>query len=311
MTSPTQTEFEQFTKNYIPFPWEVAEEDAFQPADVKGKHSVLVSFTRFRKVMAAIKENCANFNEIVDVGPYPGAMIKMLRHFFPQNFVYWGIGLSMSDDYRNAMSALGGKCFTTELDPSFLNAQEVREWPVRNSDCALLLDVIEHLVNPIPCLDSINRALRMDGIFIVTTDNLAAFSNTYQMVRRGKSPNIHPLRSSLLYHGEWRPHFREFSVEELAFYLEYSGFSIVSHEFFERRQGDYYIDESGAVQSRNRYRGVKGLIQRVVLKVSPHLRDHHLVVARKVKEFSDIERTRIEPTTSKADWLKMRMELGV
>lgn len=311
MTSPTLEEFERYAQSYAPFPWEISEDDAFQAADIKGKHSVLVSLVRFCKVIAAIRENCPDFAVIVDVGPYPGAMIKLSRHYFRQDFTYWAIGLGLSDAYRKAMGALDGKCFETELDPSFSNAAEVREWPVRNADCVLLLDVIEHLVDPVPCLDSINRALRLGGKLIVTTDNITSFGNAYQMLRRGQSPNIHPLRSSYFYRGEWRPHFREFSAGELAFFLEYAGFSIVRHEFFERRQGDYYIDAAGRVRAHDRRRGIKGLAQRAILKVAPHLKNHQIIVACKVAEFSDVEQVRATPTTSKAEWLRMRSQAGL
>jgi SAM-dependent methyltransferase len=309
--SPTLEEFEQFAQSYAPFPWEIAEEDAFQPADVKGKHSVLVSLVRFWKVLVAVAENCPEFRTVVDVGPYPGAMIKLLRHFFHHDFEYWGIGLGLADDYRGQMEKLGGRCFETELDPRFPDAAAVQEWPVRNADCVLLLDVIEHLVDPLPCLDSINRALGPGGTLILTTDNVTGFGNVYQMLRRGHSPNIHPLRSSYFFRGDWRPHFREFSAGELEFFLKHAGFSIVSHEFFERRQGDYYCDAGGRIRSRDRYRGIKGWAHRAILRAAPHLKDHQIVVASKTAQFEEVERNRVRPTTSKAEWLKMQSQAGL
>ena len=61
------------------------------------------------------------------------------------------------------------------------------------------------------------------------------------MLYNGTSPNIHPIRSSLFYRGPWRPHFREYSKDELYFYLKYCGFRVLKHEYFERLQGDYYL----------------------------------------------------------------------
>ena len=174
-----------------------------------------------------------------------------------------------------------------------------------------MLDVIEHLTNPIPCLDAINRALRIGGTLIVTTDNLTSFANTYQMLRRGQSPNVHPLRSSLFYRGDWRPHFREFTREELAFYLDYAGFSVVRHEYFERRQGDYFLGTDGTVGTRERHTGLRGAVQRACLRVAPHLRDHQIVVASKVKEFDAVSERRPTATASKAEWLKMRSRAGL
>jgi hypothetical protein len=87
--------------------------------------------------------------------------------------------------------------------------------------------------------------------------------------------------SHYFYRGEWRPHFREFSRGELEFFLTHSGFSIVRHEFFERRQGDYYRNDRGNVVARNRYRSIKGYLQRAILEAAPPLRDHQIVVAIK------------------------------
>lgn len=308
---PSLEDFVRHAEGYEPFPWEIGDDDEFQTPDMKGKHSVLVSLVRFWKVIAAVGDACPELRTVIDVGPYPGAMIKLLRHFCGPDFAYWAVGLGLSAEYREAMAVHGGKCFETELDPDFVEAAATNEWPMRGADCVLLLDVIEHLTSPVPCLDNINRALRVGGKLILTTDNLTSFANAYQMIRRGRSPNIHPLRSSQFFRGDWRPHAREFSADELKFYLEYSGFSLVSHEYFERKQGDYFRDADGRIVERGRYRGIKGLVQQAAMAAMPHLKDHHLVVATKSAEFEDIARDRPRPTTSMKEWMKILMQAGV
>ena len=47
MSLPSLNDFARYAASYEPFPWENAEEGAYQAADVKGKHSVLVSLVRF------------------------------------------------------------------------------------------------------------------------------------------------------------------------------------------------------------------------------------------------------------------------
>jgi SAM-dependent methyltransferase len=304
-------DFIRYAETYTPFPWEISDDDRFQAADIKGKHSVLVNLVRFWKIVNALRETVPSFGTVVDVGPFPGAMIKILRHYFPQDFKYWAVGLGLSESYCRAMEDLGGSCFETELDPEFVEPEPVRTWPMRDVDCVLLLDVIEHLTNPTHCLDAINRAMRAGGVLVLTTDNLTSFANVYQMARRGHSPNIHPVRSSQFYRGEWRPHFREFSADELRFFLEYSGFSVKRHEYFERKQGDYFLDSDGHVLDRHRQRGIKGLIQKAILCVGGHLMDHQIVVATKVAEADDVSVRRPVPTRSKAEWMEMRARLGL
>ena len=41
------------------------------------------------------------------------------------------------------------------------------------------------------------------------------------MILKGNSPNVHPVLSSLFYHGNHRPHNKEFSKNELEFLLNY------------------------------------------------------------------------------------------
>ena len=303
-------DFVRYTETYTPFPWEIAD-DGFQAADMKGKHSVLINLVRFWKIVNAVRESVPLFRNVVDVGPFPGAMIKILHHYFSQDFKYWAVGLGLSEGYCRAMEDLGGSCFETELDPEFIEPEPVRTWPMRDVDCVLLLDVIEHLTNPTPCLDAINRALRPGGVLILTTDNLTSFANAYQMARRGHSPNIHPVRSSQFYRGDWRPHFREFSADELRFFLEHSGFSVVRHEYFERKQGDYFLDHGGYVFDRQRYRGIKGLIHKAILRFGSHLMDHQIVVATKTDEGDDVVGRRPAPTKSIAEWMEMRAKFGL
>jgi SAM-dependent methyltransferase len=304
-------EFKQFAESYDPFPWEISADHKSQPGDIKGKHSVLINLMRFWKILGAVYEATPTFHTIIDVGPFPGAMIKILRHYFPQEFEYWAVGLGLSESYAKAMEDFGGKCFATELDPEFIEAELCNEWPIREADCVLLLDVIEHLTNPIHCLDTINGALRLGGALILTTDNLTSFANVYQMARRGRSPNVHPVRSSMFYRGEWRPHFREFAAEELEFFLKYSGFSVTRHVYFERLQGDFFFDGEGHLRDRDRYDGIKGKIQKMILQSAPHLMDHQILIATKTSEVKEIAANRPKPTKSVAEWMATRATWGL
>jgi hypothetical protein len=152
----------------------------------------------------------------------------------------------------------------------------------------------------------------MGGKLIITTDNIAAFGYIWHMLKRGGSPNTPPAKSQLFYRGDWRPHFREFSREELTFFLEYCGFKLIKHEYFERKQGQYYLDERGVCKNRYafRYRGIRNVALKLLLRYLPHIRNHQIVIGEKVVEFRDAARTRPAPTRDMNEWLRIRQSLG-
>lgn len=303
--------FRQFAAEYEPFPWEL-NEDTHQK-DVRGKHSVLVSLVRYWYVLGYLETLASQgkLRSVMDIGSYPGSFIKIIRHYFGQGVAYIGIGLGFSAGYKTEMEKLGGTLFETELDPEFIQPKEVREWPFSDIDCCIFLDVIEHLVNPIDCLDRINKSLRMGGKLIITTDNITALGYIVPMLRRGESPNIPPVRSHLFYRGDWRPHFKELSRGELAFFLEYCGFKLLEHQYFEREQGDYYFDASGQVYNQSRYKGFKGMVRKALFRYLPHIRDHQILIAEKVVEFDAQKSSRPSPTEDMGEWLKIRESFGL
>ncbi|MEI6300049.1 MAG: methyltransferase domain-containing protein [Betaproteobacteria bacterium] len=312
MKSKTSLEaFTSFAEAYSPFPWECNETS--HQDDIRGKHGVLISLVRYWQVVGCLESIAANtpLSSVMDIGSYPGSFIKIIRKFLGNDVEYAGIGLGFSDEYKSEMHKLGGKLFETELDPDFIQAKLVRDWPFSGIDCCMFLDVIEHLVNPVDCLDRINKALRMGGKLIITTDNITALGCIVPMLRRGESPNIHPLRSQLFYRGDWRPHFKEFSRAELIFFLEYCGFRLIEHRYFEREQGDYYFDGKGRVRRRSRYRGLKGLIRKMLFRYIPHLRDHQILIAEKIFEFSDQALIRPTPTSDLNEWSRLRESFGL
>mgnify|MGYP006190855125 CR=1 FL=1 len=131
------------------------------------------------------------------------------------------------------------------------------------------------------------------------------------MFFKGESPNLHPMQSSVFYKGPWRPHHKEFSYTELLFYLNYSGFEIIRHEYFERKQGDYYINKNNLIFEKSRLTGIKGLIQKATVNVLKHLKDHHIILARKHVDYTTQSKNRPKETTSVDKWLQLRKEYGV
>ena len=310
-TSTTIESFKKFASEYDSFPWELNEDN--NQKDIRGKHSVLVSLVRYWYVLRYLETLASQgkLRSVMDIGSYPGSFIKIIRHFFGLGVAYIGVGLGFSVEYKTEMERLGGTLFETELDPEFIHPKVVREWPFSDIDCCIFLDVIEHLVNPIDCLDRINKSLRMGGKLIITTDNITALGYIVHMLKRGDSPNIPAVRSHLFYRGDWRPHFKELSRGELSFFLDYCGFKLLEHQYFEREQGDYYFDANGQVYNQSRYKGIKGLMHKALIRYLPHIRDHQVLIAEKVVE-SDVQKSsRPGPTEDMGEWMKIRESSGL
>lgn len=196
----------------------------------------------------------------------------------------------------------------TEIDPSFCEAKTIVDWGVKNYDLCLLLDTIEHLTDPTFCLDQINKSLKIEGYLLITTDNINNFLYILDMLRKGKSPNVHPVLSSKIYTGDWRPHCREYSRDELVFYLRYSGFELVEHEYFNRQQAEYFIDYSKNVIKKHKWiLKLKNILFEIIKNVGflvPHLRNHQILLVKKTKSYESLSARKT--TNDINEWLKIR-----
>lgn len=95
-----------------------------------------------------------------------------------------------------------------------------------SQDGVMLCEVMEHFViDPMFCFNEINRILKKDGFFVVTTPNVASWFSIYQALR-----NMHPSRWPV-YAGAGHKeanhiHSREYMVSELTTLLEAAGFEV-------------------------------------------------------------------------------------
>ena len=306
-------EYEQFVINYKPFEWEIRNYD-FRETMV-AKHSFLISFIRFYKVNnyldILLKEKKIRNPKIVDVGSFPGNMILLTKKVFENVSKYYSVGLDLNQEFIQKMKELNVDCIETEIDPKFPEPKKIVDWNLKNYDICYLLDTIEHLVDPIFCLDQINKTLKIDGYLLITTDNITNFLYIVDMLRKGKSPNVHPILSSMIYRGNHRPHYKEYSKEELIFILKRCGFEVIMHEYFDRKQGEFFIDEvNKTIKKHKTKRKLKNLLFELIKNVGfliPHLRNHHIILAKKTQNIDDVILDR-KYTYSLEEWSKIRKD---
>ena len=302
--------YKEFVLNYKPFEWEINHSDFRE--SMKAKHSLIQNFIRFYKVfiyLEKLKEENLKNPKIVDVGAFPGNMVMLSKVIFKNISEYCAIGLDLDKKFIEKMHEQDVKCIDTEIDPQFPGSKKLIEWKIKNFDVCFLLDTIEHLVDPIYCLDEINKSLKPDGYLVITTDNITNFLYIADMLRKGKSPNVPLVLSSMVYRGNHRPHHKEFSKEELEFILDRCGFKIIKHEYFDRKQGDFFIDKKNNIIKKHKIKkNLKNIIFELIKNTGfliPHLRNHHIFLAKKAKNIDEVIQNR-KITTSKEEWFKIR-----
>ena len=137
---------------------------------------------------------------LLDVGSGPPVKLRALMPA--------GLDICLVDQPNTAPHAAGllpaAQFFSTNLEGDF---------PVigRTFDLVLCADVIEHLVDPDPCLDFLRRHLAPNGLLLIST------------------PERDSLRGRDCTHSPHPMHVREWSLGEFARFLASRNFEIVDH----------------------------------------------------------------------------------
>ena len=70
----------------------------------------------------------------------------------------------------------------------------------------------------------------------------------------------------------------------LFFLLNYSGFKVIEHNFFNLRARQYKLNKNVLVRNQT---SLKGRILEFIENIFPFYKDHHFIVAKKVVSFDD------------------------
>lgn len=176
---------------------------------------------------------------IVDFGPYPGSLLRLLRLIDatkPARLV--GAGLMASAEFVQLMKQdVDADILTVNLDPA-AKQFELKGYPAAvpmgegTARLVFALEIIEHLTSPFHLLAEAHRILQPGGCLVVTTPNVTRIGNVMKLLA-GRTVN-----DRLAPPGydnpddEWRPHAREYAMHELADMLSASGFEIAESRHF-------------------------------------------------------------------------------
>lgn len=176
--------------------------------------------------------------DILDVGGYPGTLIKSLRLFLREKGRIDGTGLAAPDEFIEELATYQAHYYRCNLDPLIGSYKPEEPLPFKveredsSYDVVFATEIIEHTLDPLYMLREINRLLRPGGLLILTTPNQLTLSNRLRALL-GRSI-YHPLKQSIMYvQADWRPHIREYTQSEMVQMTHDVGLEILEKSFMD------------------------------------------------------------------------------
>lgn len=210
-------------------------------------HQIINEYLRCRDLTGA------RAPRILDVGAYPGTLLKFLRVSLAERGFMAGVGLEGSDEFVNDLRRYDIEFRRVNLDPIIrVDDPGVQALPTRIPyddalfDFVFCTEALEHLLDPRVCLREIFRVLSPRGCFLMTTPNLARAANRLKLLCLGVSINF-SLHESIMYNkGNWRPHMREYTLNELRHLFRDVGFAPLRDRYLDVSEDDVRLFGRGA-----------------------------------------------------------------
>jgi SAM-dependent methyltransferase len=201
-------------------------------------HQMVNEYLRYRQLTGAPARR------ILDVGAFPGTLLKLLRVTVGEPGFMAGVGLEGSDEFVADLRRYDIEFHKVNLDPIIhVDDPGVQTLPTRipyddaSFDFAFCTETLEHLLDPLVTLREIFRVLAPRGVFLMTTPNLARAANRLKLMC-GASVNF-TLPESIMYNkGNWRPHMREYTLKELRHLFADVGFSPLRDRYLDLSEDD-------------------------------------------------------------------------
>lgn len=236
----TEKEFREFIKQYQPTEFEIETDETLF---FQGTNYLQSKGHRFFRMIKFLEDK--NFNSVVDIGCYPGTLIRLINHYFPNTNIY-GVGLGLSEHFKNTFPAgTGQRCrfFEVNLDTDiyFENYRTVPQYiEIENDtiDIIFATEIFEHLYNPYHMVREIYRILKPGGYCYLTTNNISCFTGIIRILK-GNNPMDEELKSTTILETpktNWRGHVRMSSTREIKTVMENVGFRNITMRHFWQKE---------------------------------------------------------------------------
>jgi 2-polyprenyl-3-methyl-5-hydroxy-6-metoxy-1,4-benzoquinol methylase len=172
------------------------------------------SLSRYR-LYFALARALPNGARILDIGSAPGH-VSIGLHLMGFNVE----GINLNEEWNKFypspewIDRLGVKIHDCEKAPL--------PWEDESFDAVFFCEVLEHIAvkNPAEILADIRRALKGNGMLLLSTPNVCNISNIYALL---KGRNV--MWDSKMFYGSYDRHNREYTPDEVLTVLEEAGFS--------------------------------------------------------------------------------------
>lgn len=219
---------------------------------------------------------------IIDVGAFPGTLLKCLRLMCEEPGRLVGIGLEGTEPFVEHLAEHGIEFQRANLDPIIRTQDPVVEalprqidLPDASVDFAFCTEALEHMLDPMHALGEIRRVLKPGGLFLATTPNQAKLGNRLKFALFGQSI-YYPLAESIPYGlSNWRPHMREYTMSEFTQVVKHANFEVLERHYVDVNEDDDRLFRAPSWKLRLMKHALK------LLTVRPSFRHILLFVLRK------------------------------
>jgi hypothetical protein len=222
-----------------------------------------VGADRIGKAVALMRERQPQ--SILDLGFFPGYVGQVLRD---AGFKGRLDGLGLLNGHRaKEFTPPYDHLHVQELDPFYgaIGSLDLG----RTYDLILGLEIVEHLINPLPFFRLIAGNLADNGVALVTTPNVSSFGAACRLLL-GRS-NHEPFERSLFtWKSDWRAHVRLYARDELMRFGEMHGLATMQHA---------YVTSVALGYERRKRLG--WFLRRLTSTIIPHLREDQMIVYRR------------------------------
>jgi len=217
-------------------------------------------------------------SRVLDIGCGPCDLTAILSKL--------GYSMTGIDDLRDPWHLIGRnrdriKAFAKEMGISLINEPiESVKLKENTFDASLLIDILEHSLNPRTLLNRAISALKANGLLLIETPNsLALAKKALLLIGKSNYPDVRFIYFNI---GMYRGHVREYTVSELKHICEQSGIMKVKVKLINS------TTKSSICESRG-FRKTFSKLYDLTSAILPNLRDTIIIFGRKPEDWKPLD----------------------